>query len=81
MTEAATSKMLGDDVGGANYHMIYGGTYGSLVGAGDRETLSLTRKLLGGLSLQLPGAAPGTESCRSRGPGGGGADEHRPRRL
>lgn len=46
MTEAATSEKIGADVGGADYHMIYSGTC-DLVGADDRETLSLTRKLLG----------------------------------
>ena len=46
MTEAATSEKIGDDVGGADYHMIYSGTC-DLVGADDRETLLLTRRLLG----------------------------------
>jgi propionyl-CoA carboxylase beta chain len=46
MTEAATSEKIGDDVGGADYHMIYSGTC-DLVGENDRETLLLTRRLLG----------------------------------
>jgi acetyl-CoA carboxylase carboxyltransferase component len=46
MTEAATSEKIGEDVGGADYHMIYSGTC-DLVGSDDRETLLLTRRLLG----------------------------------
>ncbi|MBI5582278.1 MAG: propionyl-CoA carboxylase [Deltaproteobacteria bacterium] len=46
MTAAATSEKIGEDVGGADYHMIYSGTC-DLVGASDRETLLLTRRLLG----------------------------------
>jgi propionyl-CoA carboxylase beta chain len=46
MTEAATSEKIGEDVGGADYHMIYSGTC-DLLGDNDRETLWLTRRLLG----------------------------------
>ena len=46
MTEAATSEKIGDDVGGADYHMIYSGTC-DLVGDNDRETLLMARRLLG----------------------------------
>jgi propionyl-CoA carboxylase beta chain len=45
MTEAATSEKIGEDVGGADYHMTYSGTC-DLVGDNDRETLLLTRCLL-----------------------------------
>jgi len=46
MTQAATSELIGDDVGGADYHMIYSGTC-DLIGHDDRETLQKTRELLG----------------------------------
>ncbi len=46
MTAAATSEKIGEDVGGADYHMITSGTC-DLVGDNDRETLGLTRRLLG----------------------------------
>lgn len=46
MTEAATSEKIGDDVGGADYHMIYSGTC-DLVGDNDQATLRRTRELLG----------------------------------
>jgi propionyl-CoA carboxylase beta chain len=46
MTQAATSEQIGDDVGGADYHMIYSGTC-DMVGDNDRETLDKTRELLG----------------------------------
>jgi acetyl-CoA carboxylase carboxyltransferase component len=45
MTQAATSEKIGDDVGGADYHMIYSGTC-DLVGDNDAETIQLTRQLL-----------------------------------
>jgi propionyl-CoA carboxylase beta chain len=46
MTQAATSEKIGDDVGGADYHMIYSGTC-DVVGDNDRETIERTRQLLG----------------------------------
>ena len=46
MTQAATSEKIGDDVGGADYHMIYSGTC-DVVGDNDRETIEKTRELLG----------------------------------
>jgi len=45
MTQAATSEKIGDDVGGADYHMIYSGTC-DLVGDNDAETIKLARQLL-----------------------------------
>jgi acetyl-CoA carboxylase carboxyltransferase component len=45
MTQAATSEKIGDDVGGADYHMIYSGTC-DVVGDNDRETIEKTRELL-----------------------------------
>ena len=46
MTQAATSEKIGDDVGGADYHMLYSGTC-DVVGENDEETLLKTRKLMG----------------------------------
>ena len=46
MTQAATSEKIGDDVGGADYHMIYSGTC-DVVGENDEETILKTRKLMG----------------------------------
>ncbi len=46
MTQAATSEKIGDDVGGADYHMMYSGTC-DLVGDNDLATLQKTRELLG----------------------------------
>jgi len=45
MTQAATSEKIGDDVGGADYHMIYSGTC-DVVGDDDKETIKKTRELL-----------------------------------
>lgn len=45
MTQAATSEKIGDDVGGADYHMIYSGTC-DVVGDNDRETIKKARELL-----------------------------------
>jgi propionyl-CoA carboxylase beta chain len=45
MVQAVTSEKIGEDVGGADYHMIYSGTC-DLVGNDDRHTISLARKLL-----------------------------------
>jgi acetyl-CoA carboxylase carboxyltransferase component len=45
MTQAATSEKIGDNVGGADYHMIYSGTC-DVVGANDEETIQKTRELL-----------------------------------
>ena len=46
MTQAATSEKIGDDVGGADYHMIYTGTC-DLVGDNDAATIAQARELLG----------------------------------
>jgi len=46
MTQAATSEKIGDDVGGADYHMVYSGTC-DLIGDNDRETIQKARELLG----------------------------------
>jgi propionyl-CoA carboxylase beta chain len=46
MTQAATSEKIGDNVGGADYHMVYSGTC-DIVGQDDRETISKARTLLG----------------------------------
>ena len=46
MTRAATSEKIGDDVGGADYHMIYSGTC-DVVGENDEETILKTRALMG----------------------------------
>ncbi len=46
MTQAATSEKIGDDVGGADYHMVYSGTC-DVVGDTDEETILKTRALLG----------------------------------
>jgi propionyl-CoA carboxylase beta chain len=45
MTQAATSERIGDNVGGADYHMEYSGTC-DVVGANDRETIQRARELL-----------------------------------
>ncbi len=46
MTQAATSEKIGDNVGGADYHMEYSGTCDG-VGDDDRETILKARELLG----------------------------------
>ena len=46
MTQAATSEKIGDDVGGADYHMIYTGTC-DLVGENDTASIGQARELLG----------------------------------
>lgn len=46
MTQAATSEKIGDDVGGADYHMIYSGTC-DVVGDNDQKTIEKARRLLG----------------------------------
>ena len=45
MTQAATSEKIGDNVGGADYHMEYSGTC-DVVGANDKETIARARELL-----------------------------------
>ena len=45
MTQAATSESIGDNVGGADYHMEYSGTC-DVVGANDRDTIKRARELL-----------------------------------
>ncbi|MBU1741824.1 MAG: propionyl-CoA carboxylase, partial [Proteobacteria bacterium] len=46
MTQAATSEKIGDDVGGADYHMMYSGTCDA-VGDDDEQSIILARRLLG----------------------------------
>ncbi len=57
MTQAATSEKIGDDVGGADYHMVYSGTC-DVVGDNDGETILKTRKLLGYLPSHWKARAP-----------------------
>jgi propionyl-CoA carboxylase beta chain len=45
MTQAATSEKIGEDVGGADYHMTYSGTC-DVVGDNDEDTLRKVRQLL-----------------------------------
>jgi len=45
MTQAATSEKIGDNVGGADYHMVYSGTC-DVVGDDDAETIAKARELL-----------------------------------
>ena len=45
MTQAATSEKIGDDVGGADYHMAYGTC--DLVGDNDEATIENVRRLMG----------------------------------
>ncbi len=45
MTQAATSEKIGDNVGGADYHMIYSGTCDA-IGENDQETIGKARTLL-----------------------------------
>jgi acetyl-CoA carboxylase carboxyltransferase component len=63
MTQAATSEKIGDDVGGADYHMIYSGTC-DVVGDNDREAILKARELMG----YLP------SNCRERPPYGAPTD-------
>lgn len=46
MTQAATSEKIGENVGGADYHMTYSGTC-DIVGDDDAETIAKARELLG----------------------------------
>ncbi len=45
MVQAATSEKIGENVGGADYHMIFSGTC-DVVGDNDRETIQKARELL-----------------------------------
>ena len=67
MTQAATSEKIGDDVGGADYHMVYSGTC-DVIGDNDEETIQKTRELLGFLPSNWRESPP----CRTdfRGPVG-----------
>ena len=80
MTEAATSEKIGEDVGGADYHMIYSGTC-DLVADNDRETLRLTRRLLGFLPSNWRERPPDRTTFRFKGPGRGGTAGRRPRPI
>jgi len=57
MTQAATSEAIGDNVGGADYHMELSGTC-DVVGADDRETIRRTRELIGYLPSNFRERAP-----------------------
>ena len=57
MTQAATSETIGDNVGGADYHMEYSGTC-DVVGNDDQETIRLTRELMGYLPSNFREKAP-----------------------
>jgi len=57
MTQAATSETIGDKVGGADYHMEYSGTC-DVVGKDDRETIKMTRELIGYLPSNFREKAP-----------------------
>ena len=57
MTQAATSETIGDNVGGADYHMQYSGTC-DVVGNDDQETIRLTRELMGYLPSSFRDKAP-----------------------
>lgn len=46
MTQAATSEKIGDDIGGADYHMALSGTC-DVVGDNDEETIQKARELIG----------------------------------
>jgi propionyl-CoA carboxylase beta chain len=58
MTQAATSETIGDNVGGADYHMEYSGTC-DVVGDNDGETIEKTRALMGYLPSNCREKAPG----------------------
>ncbi len=64
MTQAATSETIGDNVGGADYHMEYSGTC-DIVGQNDRETIAKARTLLSFLP----------SNCRTQPPAGTPTDE------
>jgi propionyl-CoA carboxylase beta chain len=57
MTQAATSEKIGENVGGADYHMVYSGTC-DVVGDDDAATIAKARELLG----YLP------DNCREKPP-------------
>jgi len=60
MTQAATSETIGDNVGGADYHMEYSGTC-DVVGADDKETITKARELLSYLPSNYREKAPVVE--------------------
>jgi len=62
MTQAATSEKIGDDVGGADYHMAYSGTC-DIVGDTDEKTILKTRDLLGYLPSNCREKPPLKESA------------------
>ena len=67
MTQAATSEKIGDDVGGADYHMIYTGTC-DLVGENDTDTIAQARELLSYLPancFEKPPSKPPSPSAES----------------
>ncbi|MFH1350252.1 MAG: carboxyl transferase domain-containing protein [Pseudomonadota bacterium] len=61
MTAAATSEKMDEEVGSADYHMVQTGTC-DVVGADDRETLSMARKLLGYLPSNYRRKSPVMET-------------------
>lgn len=64
MVQAATSEKIGDDVGGADYHMSFSGTC-DVVGDNDRETIEKARSLLGYLPSNWKEKAPFKETSDS----------------
>ncbi len=60
MTQAATSETIGENVGGADYHMEYSGTC-DVVGEDDRETILKARALLNYLPANFKKPAPRKE--------------------
>ena len=62
MTQAATSETIGDNVGGADYHMQYSGTC-DVVGADDKAVLEKTRELLSYLPSNFREKPPATVSA------------------
>ncbi|MBF7082272.1 propionyl-CoA carboxylase [Desulfallas sp. Bu1-1] len=62
MVQAATSEKIGDNVGGADYHMEFSGTC-DVVGEDDRETIQKARLLLGYLPSNWREKAPYKPTC------------------
>jgi len=64
MVQAATSEKIGEEVGGADYHMVYSGTC-DVVGADDRDTILKARELLGYLPSNWREPPPRRETADS----------------
>lgn len=61
MTQAATSEKIGEDVGGADYHMILSGTC-DLIGNDDADAIAKARTLLGYLPSNFRERPPARET-------------------